>query len=158
MTINFSQIATLDDCLATLAEAIPPVVSTDSRQYPFIGEKGVRRALEAHPELRIANAVLMYHLQEAHEQASRETKDKNHRGLMSSHAATATKVVQTLLAGGTPDEESVYKADGFKFSGATAYLTHVGGRYAKQLSVALRSWAIGREPALAVTAQMFSVK
>lgn len=158
MTININQLTTLTATLSALAEAIPPVVNRDGRQYPFIGEKGVRRVLEDRDDVRMANAILMYHLQTEFEQATSETKDKNRRGLMSSHAATATKVIQAVLAGADLDEEAEYKADGFKFVGHEAYLTHIGGRYAKQLSVSLRVWAIGQEPELGVTAQMFSVK
>jgi hypothetical protein len=158
MTINTSRLASLESTLAALAEAVPPVVNRDGRQYPFIGEKGVRRALEDRNDLRIANAFLMYHLQTEFEQSSKETKDKNRRGLMSSHAATATKVIEALLNGAPLDEEAEYKADGFKFYGHEAYLTHIGSRYAKQLSVSLRVWAIGQEPELGITAQMFSVR
>lgn len=158
MTINFASIDTLDSCLSALAEAIPPVVNSDGRQYPFVGEKGVRARLEDSQDLRIMNAVLMYHLQTEFEQATKETKDKNRRGLMSSHAATATKAIESLLNGGCLDEDTEYKADGFKFQGPTAYLSHIGGRYAKQLSVSLRVWAIQRHPELGITAQMFSVR
>ncbi len=158
MTINLDNCTTLDATLAALATEIPPVVNRDGRQYPFIGEKGVRRVLEDRDDIRIANAFLMYHLQTEFEQASKETKDKNRRGLMSSHAATATKVIESLLNGAPCDEETEYKADGFKFVGQMAYLSHIGSRYAKQLSVSLRVWAIGQEPELGVTAAMFSVR
>ena len=158
MTIDFTQLATLRDTIVALVEAIPPVVNRDGRQYPFIGEKGVRRALDDNPALKQVNAVLMYHLQTAVEQGAKETIEKNKRGLMSSHAATASKLIASLLVGAEPDPETVYKADGFSFVGHEAYLTHVGSRYAKQLSVALRSAAIAAEPELAVTAGMFSVR
>lgn len=157
-TIDPTTCTDLNTTLSALAAVIPPVVNRDGRQYPFIGEKGVRRVLEDREDVRVANAILMYHLQTEFEQATKETKDKNRRGLMSSHAATATKVIEGLLAGAPLDEEGVYKADGFKFQGAQAYLTHIGGRYAKQLSVSLRVWAIQQEPELGVTAAMFSVR
>ncbi len=158
MNINISQLKTIDDCLDFLASEINPIVNTDGRQYPFIGEKGVRHSLELSQDLRIANAVLMFHLQTEAEQAKKETTDKNRRGLMSSHAATASSVIPALLDGIEPDAELVYRADGQKFVGHEAYLSHLGGRYAKQLSVALRCWAIARHPELGVTAQMFSVR
>lgn len=157
-TIDLSQCTNLEATIEALAAVIPPVVNRDGRQYPFIGEKGVRKVLAAREDVRMANAVLMFHLQTEYEQASSETKDKNRRGLMSSHAATATRVISAFLAGAGLDEEAKYKADGFVFSGATAYLTHIGGRYAKQLSVSLRVWAITQEPELGVTASMFSVR
>ena len=158
MTINISELNSIEATLGYLATAIPPVVNRDGRQYPFIGEKGVRRALEDNADLKVANAVLMYWLQTETEQAAKETVLKNKRGLMSSHAATATKVIEAAIAGVALDEEVELKADGFTFTGQTTYLTHIGGRYAKQLSVALRAWAMAEEPSLAVTAGMFSVK
>jgi hypothetical protein len=157
-TIDLSQCTDLNATIKALAGVIPPVVNRDGRQYPFVGEKGVRKVLEVRPDVKIANAVLMYHLQTEYEQAASETKDKNRRGLMSSHAATATKVIASYLAGAGLDEEAEYNDDGFVFNGATAYLTHIGGRYAKQLSVSLRVWAITQEPELGVTASMFSVR
>jgi hypothetical protein len=158
MTTDISELNSLEATLGVLANAIPPVVNRDGRQYPFVGEKTVRARLEADEDLRIANAVLMYHLQTEFEQASKETKDKNRRGLMSSHAATGTKIVEALIAGASLDEAAEYKADGIRFVGHWAFLSHIGGRYAKQLSVALRVFAIGQEPELGVTAQMFSVR
>jgi hypothetical protein len=78
---------------------------------------------------------------------------------MSSHAAAASKLIKTLLSGITPDDSDViYRVDGMVFEGHQDFLAHIGGRYAKQLSKLLRSVAMGREPELAVTAQMFSVK
>lgn len=158
MQATINELSSLDSCLDFLAAAIPPVVNRDGRQYPFIGEKGVRAALERDEELKIANAVLMFHLQTEFEQATKETKDKNRRGFMSSHATTGTKLVQALLNGEMGDEDKEYKVDGLALVGSTSFLRHVGGRYAKQLSVALRVWAIRREPELGITAQMFSVR
>lgn len=157
MIESFAALSTLASTLAVLAEAIPPVVTTDARMYPFVGEKAVRARLEADPTLRVTNAILMYHLQEAYEQSSKETKDKNRRGFMSSHARTATTIIQSLLLGVEP-AEGTFSADGSKFEGWETYLSHIGGRYAKQLAVSLRTHAIVQDPALGITAAMFSVK
>ena len=158
MTMNISDLNSLEAALGVLATAIPPVVNRDGRQYPFVGEKSVRKALDSNADLKVANAVLMYWLQTEVEQGAKETIEKNRRGLMSSHAATASKTIMHLISGASLDDTLEYKADGIKFVGHEAYLTHVGGRYAKQLSVALRSFAIAQEPELGVTAQMFSVR
>lgn len=156
--LNFAQLSTLDATLEFLAEQIPPVVATDGKTYPFVGEKACRARLESSEELRIANAILMFHLQTSHEQLARETINKNRRGLMSSHAAAASKTIALLLAGGTPAPDMEYRVDGMRFAGHEAFLAHVGSRYAKQLSRALRAKAMADNPALAITAQMFSVK
>ena len=156
--MTISELNSLEATLGVLATAIPPVVNRDGRQYPFVGEKSVRKALEDNADLKVANAVLMYWLQTETEQAIKSTTDKNRRGLMSSHAATGTKVIEAAIAGVELDETVELRADGFTFTGQSAYLTHIGGRYAKQLSCALRSFAIAQEPELGVTAQMFSVK
>ena len=158
MNANISRFSSLESTLSAIAEVIEPVVCRDGRQYPFVGEKTVRAALEADENLRIANAFLMFHLQTEFEQATKETKDKNRRGFMSSHAGTGTKIVQAMLDGGTLDPDQEYKVDGLRLIGHEAFLRHVGGRYAKQLSVSLRVLAIQREPELGVTAQMFSVR
>jgi hypothetical protein len=158
MTINITELTSLDTCLQRLAEAVPPVVSRDARVYPFVGEKAVRARLENDPDLRTLVAVTMFHLQTDAEQAKRETIEKNKRGLMSSHAASASKLIQSLILGASPDEALEYRCDGQKFTGHEAFLQHIGGRYAKQTSVCLRTWAMAENPELAVTAQMFSVK
>ena len=49
--------------IRAIAAEIPPVICRDGRQYPFVGEKGVRRALDDRPELKMVNAILMYWLQ-----------------------------------------------------------------------------------------------
>lgn len=157
MTTNISHLTDLSTTIAALATDIPPVVNRDGKQYPFIGEKGVRKALAANPDLLVTNAVLMYHLQTTGEQAIKSTTDKNRRGLMSSHAKTASKVIESLLNGVEPADVE-FKADGFTFGSCDEYLRHIGGRYAKQLSVALRAWAMAQEPELAITAGMFSVR
>jgi hypothetical protein len=157
-TIDITALTSLDVCLEALAEAIPPIVSRDPRCYPFVGEKQVRARLENDPGLRTLVAVTMFWLQTDVEQAKRETIEKNRRGLMSSHAAVASKLISSLIAGATPDEALEYRCDGFKFQGHEALLAHLGSRYAKQTSVCLRTWAMAQDPALAVTASMFSVR
>ena len=158
ISIDITKLTSLEVCLEALAAEIPPVVSRDPRCYPFVGEKQVRARLENDQNLRVLVAVTMYHLQTEVEQSKRETIEKNRRGLMSSHAACASKLIQSLILGATPDETIEYKADGFKFTGHWALLAHLGSRYAKQTSVCLRTFAMGQDPQLAVTAQMFSVK
>jgi hypothetical protein len=160
MTINITSLDCLKACTDRLVEEIPPVVSTDPRCYPFVGEKAVRARLEedSSGDLRILVAVTMYYLQTEVEQATHETKDKNKRGLMSSHAAAASKTIKGLIAGVEPADDTEYRVDGFKFQGWKTFLGHIGGRYAKQTSKVLRSAAMASNPELAVTAQMFSVR
>ena len=65
----------------------------------------------------------MYHLQTEVEQGRKETVVKNKRGLMSSHAAGASRVIRAVLAGIDLDENNEYKADGYVFSGHQELLT-----------------------------------
>jgi hypothetical protein len=154
-----SNFVSLESTIEFLASKIETVICRNGKNYPFVGEKGVRAHLSSSQELKVANAFLMYFLQTESEQAKRSTEDKNRRGLMSSHAKTCSAVI-TALQNGIPEEELEIelRADGFEFSDVSAYLTHIGGRYAKQLSVVLRDHAISKEPELAACAALFSVK
>jgi UDP:flavonoid glycosyltransferase YjiC (YdhE family) len=76
---------------------------------------------------------------------------------MSSHAAAASKTIALLLAGGTPAPDMEYRVDGMRSRG-TRPSWHTGLPLRQAADRALRAKAMADNPALAVTAQMFSVK
>lgn len=142
-------LSTLKTCMATLALEIPPVVALPP-QYPFIGKGAVKKILaEESPRgerVRTIVVALMVHLQTEDEQTARDTKHKNKRGLMSSHAWHGTRIGRAL-AEGTPlsalepeDQDRVSK---------------YGRVYSKQVAAALRAHAVACEPELGISAGAF---
>lgn len=136
---------TLKTALLSLATLVPPVVSRQPNMYPFIGAKTVKARLENDSEVRRVAFMTLFHLQTEHEQAVGDTKDRNKRGFMSSHAWHGARIAKAVLAGETLSSEDEAKIDEYAV------------RYSKQMAAALRSHAIAEEPELGVTARQFSV-
>lgn len=159
MEITINALTSLEATLTALSSQIP-VVLTGRRpgEYPFIGEKEVRRLLKTNTVVAMACAVLMFHLQTEEEQVSRETKDSNKSGFMSSHSTIATTTVESLLKGEEPvTPKGGYRADGIEFEDWDTYLSHVGGRYAAQLTRRLRRHAVTVDPTLRSLGAAFGV-
>lgn len=135
----------LDIALAHLAHLIPPVVATDPRMYPFVGQKAVKERLSERP-VQAAMMIVLYELQTAYEQASESTKDRNRRGFMSSHSVNGTRLARAIKSGAALTDEDWAK------------VATIAPHYSKQGAIALRTWAMKANPALAVTAQMFSIR
>ena len=141
-----NEIKTLKSTLCALATLIPPVVSRQPNMYPFVGAKAVKAKLESSREARELAFVTLFHLQTEFEQEKQETKDRNKRGFMSSHAWHGSRIAKAMIAGETLSDEDSARIDEYAV------------RYSKQMTAALRSQAIADEPELGVTARQFSVQ
>jgi hypothetical protein len=138
-------LSTLNDALAVLCEAIPPVVAQPPL-YPFVGVKAVKARLEADPVVQEATVVMLYFLQTQDEQQAKDTHHKNKAGFMSSDAFTGTRLAEKLVNGLEleADEED--------------RVARIATKYSKQLSIQLRRVAMEQDPRLAAYAVTFSVK
>lgn len=138
-------LTSLSSVLSCLAEIVPPVVSRQPNMYPFVGQKAVKAKLEASRDMRELAFVALFHLQTDFEQDKGETKDRNKRGFMSSHAWHGARIAKALIAGETISQEDSDRVDEYSV------------RYSKQMTAALRTEAIRQEPELGITATQFSV-
>jgi hypothetical protein len=139
-------LSTLAGCLALLNALCPAVVAAPPA-YPFVGKKQVKARLTEDEDLRVVAFVTLFHLQTADEQAVRDTKDRNKRGFMSSHAWHGTRIAEELIASegrldvlAPEDQERVHK---------------YAVSYSRQMANALRSYAIQQNPELGVSAGAF---
>lgn len=139
-------LSTLDGCLCLL-NALCPAVVAQPPAYPFVGKKRVKHLLEEDEELRIVAFITLYHLQTEDEQAARDTKHRNRRGFMSSHAWHGSRIAMELIEAegrlDALDPEDVDRVNKYAVS------------YSKQMANALRSYAIKQEPELGVSAGAF---
>lgn len=138
-----SKFSTLASSLASLNELVPAVVAQPP-MYPFVGQKACKSALDSRPEVQVAMMATLLHLQTEVEQQVRDTKDKNKRGFMSSHAKHGTAVGEKIRDG------RELTADDW------ATIAKIAPHYSRQMAVALRTYAIGQHPELGITAAMFS--
>lgn len=131
--------------LALIAEIVPPVVSRAPKTYPFAGQNACRAALKENADLRRLMIVALFHCQTEQEKARRDTEEDNKRGFMSSHAFHGSRIAEAIIKGDAlapEDQERVEK---------------YAPVYAKQLAAMLRSYAIGLEPELGVSARVFGI-
>lgn len=141
MTNNTS----FETVMAAIAAKLPPVVAAPPA-YPFIGEKSVRVALQADYDLQELVVQMLWHLQTAAEQASRDTESKNRAGFMSSDAWHGSRIAEILSQGGCLEHEDIERVG------------RIASKYAKQTTVQLRRVAMQQDPRLASYAAIFSVK
>lgn len=138
-----SKFTTLASTLSALNELVPAVVASPPL-YPFVGQKACKARLEQDSTVQVAMMACLLHLQTDVEQTIRDTKDKNKRGFMSSHAKPGTVVAEKIRDG------KDLSADDW------AVVAKIAPHYSRQMAVALRTFAMGNDPALAITAQGFS--
>lgn len=140
-------LATLEGCTAKLASLMGPLPTVRPGEYPYHGKKHIKAVLSSNPEAAICAFVCMYHLQTQYEQATDSTKDKNRRGLMSSHAGANGKhgYVKDIISQGMDalDPEGQER------------VVRWGAMYTKQTAALLRHWAERDNPELAVSARTF---
>jgi hypothetical protein len=143
------------DHLVGLAEAAPNTQPSPSAEapkakpknggngYPFRTKKEIVSQLETDRDFRVECLLVLYKRQTTDEQETKETKWKNRRGFMSSHAVNGTRIAQALLAG-----EALSDEDEGKLSGIVC-------RYGKQLAAHFRAEATAADPAKAEKAACF---
>jgi hypothetical protein len=144
-TMTRNNLSTLNDTMAVLCEAIPPIVAQPPL-YPFIGVKAVKARLEADSVVQQATLAMLYHLQTGDEQQARDTHHKNRAGFMSSDAFTGTRLAEKLILGLELEADELERA------------SRIATKYSKQLSIQLRRVAMEQDPRLASYAVTFSIK
>lgn len=138
-----NKFSSLLSSLAVLNDLVPAVVAAPP-MYPFVGQKACKAKLETETSVQLCMMVTLLHLQTDQEQAIRDTKEKNKRGFMSSHAKHGTAVAEKIRDGKdlTADDWAV--------------IAKVAPHYSRQMAVSLRTFAMANDPALAITAAGFS--
>ena len=103
-------------------------IDTDPQNsYPYVTKRQVKERLDADPDFRLECMLVLYRRQTEDERDAKDTKHKNKRGFMSSHAVWGSKIAERLIAGEELTEEEVGKADA------------IAPRYSKQLAAHFRA-------------------
>ena len=111
--------------------------------YPFRTKREICDQLATDRDFRHECLLILYRRQTEDEQETKETKWKNRRGFMSSHAVNGSRIAQAILAGEQLSDEDEAKLDG------------IVCRYGKQLAAHFRQAATAAEPELADKAACF---
>lgn len=117
----------------------------NKNSYPFMSKRQISERVAADSDFALMCLVILHDRQTSFEQATRSTKDRNHRGFMSSHAVNGTKLAEKVLAGTALESEELAKAQ--------SIVSH----YTKQLAAHLREEAKATNPELAEIARTYGV-
>jgi len=113
-------------------------------KYPFRTKRDIVAQLETDDEFVVEAMGILYRRQTEDERETKETKYKNRRGFMSSHAVNGTKLVEKMLIDGEAwDEADLAKA------------RSIAVRYGKQLAAHFRQESLSGNPELAAEAACF---
>jgi hypothetical protein len=116
----------------------------NSNNYPFMTKKQIAARIETDLDFVQECVLVMQARQTEDEQEVKETRHKNKRGWMSSHAVNGGKLADKLAAGEALTDEELGKAQGMVC------------RYTKQLAAHFRAAAIVANPDLEAVAEVFS--
>jgi len=116
-----------------------------SNGYPFATKREIKERIEADPEFAAECLLVVYQRQTDDEVAERDTKWKNRRGFMSSHAVHGTRISELILAG----EELESEDEGRMMAMAVSY--------SKQLAAHFRTIQLRENPELAAQAAKFGI-
>ncbi len=115
-----------------------------TNSYPFLSKKQIADRLESDAAFVLECLQIIQARQTEHEKATLTTKDRNHRGWMSSHAVNGGKLAVKAATEGLNSEE---------FAKAASMVSH----YTKQLASHFRAEKIATNPDLAKAAAVFGV-
>ena len=113
--------------------------------YPFMTKSEIKAQLLTDRAFRHDAMLVLFERQTDDEIVSRDTKWKNKRGFMSSHAVHGTRIAELILAGSPispEDEEKILK---------------IAPAYSKQLASHFQQAAMKSNPALIATAAKFGI-
>jgi len=116
---------------------------TTQISYPFLSKAQIAARLAADTAFMLECLQIMYSRQTSFEQEAKETRERNRRGFMSSHAVNGSLLAVKAKAEGLSEEETE-KARG------------IVSRYTKQLASHFRQEAVRENPALQAVATLFS--
>lgn len=124
-------------------ESKPAPKAATGNKYPFRTKGEILAQLETDDTFLVECLGILYNRQTSDEQETKETKYKNRRGFMSSHAVNGTRLVEKMAGGEEWSPEDWEKARG------------IVCRYGKQLAAHFRQEAISSNPALAAESACF---
>jgi len=120
-----------------------PAPKATGNKYPFRTKADILLQLQTDDTFVVEAMGILYQRQTTDEQETRETKYKNRRGFMSSHAVNGTRLVEKMMAGEEWTDEDWSKARG------------IVSRYGKQLASHFRQEALDANPALKAQSACF---
>lgn len=98
-----------------------------TNSYPYVTKKQVAERLADDADFRVECLLVLYRRQTEDEREEKDTKYKNRRGFMSSHAVWGTKLAEKVISGEDLTEEEEGKIEG------------IVPRYTKQLAAHFRA-------------------
>ncbi len=119
------------------AQPKPRKKGSGKNGYPFLTKRAILARLDADADFRHEALLILHARQTSDEQETKETKYKNRRGYMSSHAVNGTNLAQKLI-----DGEALTDEDEAQLSGIVC-------RYSKQLASHFRNERIAKTPEIA---------
>jgi hypothetical protein len=116
-----------------------------NNNYPFLTKAAIKDRLAVDSEFVLQCVLVMDARQTEDEQESRETKWRNRRGWMSSHAVHGGRIAALVRSGEELSAEDADRARGMVL------------RYSKQLAAHFRQAAQEEDPSLAEAGSVFGV-
>jgi len=98
-----------------------------NNSYPYVTKAQVKARLEEDADFRLQALLVLYRRQTEDERDEKDTKWKNKRGFMSSHAVNGSQLAEKVIAGEELTEEESGKVEG------------IVCKYSKQLTAHFRA-------------------
>jgi len=83
-----------------------------NNSYPYVTKKQVAERLADDADFRLQCLLVLYRRQTEDERETKDTKWKNKRGFMSSHAVNGSRLAEKVIAGEELTEEESGKVEG----------------------------------------------
>lgn len=132
-----------NQAISTSTTTISKKAPRTKYNYPFQSKAQILAA-QTDFAVCVSHLLSLYAAQTADEQAEENTKFKNRRGFMSSHAVTGSKLAVKIKSGEELSDEDVSK------------VRSIVCRYGKQLAAFSREEAMAANPELRAIADIFS--
>ena len=126
-------------------EKIAQAREATSNGYPFMTKRQIVAKLHAERDFRHEALLVLFQRQTEDEVVEKDTKWKNRRGFMSSHAVHGTRIAELILAGDRIEDEDEGRIEAMVV------------RYGKQLAAHYRQVKLAENPELAAQAAKFGI-
>jgi hypothetical protein len=120
----------------------PVKAEKEKKVYPFLTKAQILSRINSDDEFAVRCLLIIAGRQTEDEMETRDTKWKNRRGFMSSHAKVGTELAEKILNGGDYELSDV---------------TLLASRYTKQLAEHFRAHSLAENPELARLAAVFGL-
>ena len=118
---------------------------TNTNNYPFATKASIKERIAIDTEFVLECVTIMESRQTEDEKESNETKHKNKRGWMSSHAVNGGKIAAAIRSGEDLSDEDTEKARGMV------------SKYSKQLASHFRMEKMANDPGLEEAGAVFGL-